>query len=445
MAADPAREAAFALLSAVLQRRRTLEDALNALPPMDARDRAAGHRLAAAVLRRTGTLDAVLEPLMRKAPPDPVRLVLRIGAAAFLLLDMPPHAAVGTSVDLARIVGLTPFAGLVNAVLRKVVAGGKTVLDTLDSPRLDTPAWLWASWGPDARAIAEAHQHEAPLDLTLAPGTAQPPSLGLSRGSGQHGAKTDSRDKPGDNGLGEGDGLGEGPVPLLLPTGSVRYPAGTRVADIAGFAEGKLWVQDAAAALPAHLLAVRPGESVADLCAAPGGKTAQLAAAGARVTAVERDPARLARLADNLSRWGLTAELIQADATTWTPPALFDAVLLDAPCLATGTIRRHPDVPHLKRPRDLPTVTAAQDALLAAAARMLKPGGRAIYAVCSLQPEEGAPRLSASGLRVMPFRPDELPGLPEAIGPAGHLRTHPGMWPAWGGLDGFFAARLVKD
>jgi 16S rRNA (cytosine967-C5)-methyltransferase len=206
-----------------------------------------------------------------------------------------------------------------------------------------------------------------------------------------------------------------------------------------------MWVQDAAAALPARLLAVRPGESVADLCAAPGGKTAQLAAAGARVTAVERDPARLARLADNLARWGLSAELVQADAASWIPAALFDAVLLDAPCLATGTIRRHPDVPHLKRPRDLTARTAAQDARLAAAARMLKPGGRLIYAVCSLQPEEGAPRLAAAGLRPLPFRPDDLPGLPEAIGPEGHLRTHPGMWPALGGLDGFFAARLVRD
>jgi 16S rRNA (cytosine967-C5)-methyltransferase len=407
--ADPTREAAYALLTAVFERRRTLEDALNALPAMDARDRSAGHRLAAAVLRRAGTLDAVLEPLMRKAPPDPVRDVLRIGAAGLLLLDMPPHAAVGTAVALARTVGLAPFSGLVNAVLRKVATGGVAVLETLDSPRLDTPAWLWASWGADARAIAEAHQHEAPLDLTLAPGIEVP----------------------------------EGAMPL--PTGSVRYPAGTHVGAIPGFAEGRLWVQDAAAALPAMLLAPRPGERIADLCAAPGGKTAQLAAAGAQVTAVERDPARLARLAENLTRWRLNVELVLADVLAWTPPALFDAVLLDAPCSATGTIRRHPDVPHLKRPRDIKLLSEAQDKLIAAAARLLRPGGRLIYAVCSLQPEEGAPRLAAANLRVTPILPEELPGLPEAITADGLLRTHPGMWADRGGMDGFFAARLLRE
>jgi 16S rRNA (cytosine967-C5)-methyltransferase len=409
MTQDPTREAAFALLTAVLDKRRTLEDALNALPAMEPRDRAAGHRLAASVLRRAGTLDAVLEPFLRKAPPDPVRTVLRIGAASLLLLEVPPHAAVGTAVALARTAGLTPFAGLVNAVLRKVASAGVEALEGLDSPRLDTSAWLWSSWGNNARAIAEAHQHEAPLDLTLAPGAPVP----------------------------------EGGV--LLPTGSVRFPAGTAVPEIPGFAEGWFWVQDAAAALPAMLLAARPGERVLDLCAAPGGKTAQLAAAGAIVTAVERDPARLARLKENLARWHLTAEVIQADALTWSPPALFDAVLLDAPCSATGTIRRHPDVPHLKRPRDVKLVAEGQDALLAAAIRMVKPGGRLIYAVCSLQPEEGAARLaSVPGMRVAPFRPEELPGLAEAITPEGWLRTHPGMWADRGGMDGFFSGRLVR-
>jgi 16S rRNA (cytosine967-C5)-methyltransferase len=413
VAGDPTRETAYALLSAVLERRRTLEDALNALPPMEPRDRAAGHRLAAAVLRRSGTLDAVLEPLMRKAPPDPVRQVLRIGAAGLLLLEMPPHAAVGTAVALARTVGLAPFAGLVNAVLRKVATDGPAVLETLDSPRLDTPSWLWASWGSDARAIAEAHQHEAPLDLTIGPARVPVATL------------------PPD-------------ACIRLPTGTVRYPAGTHVAAVPGFAEGRLWVQDAAAALPAVLLAAKPGERIADLCAAPGGKTAQLAAAGAVVTAVERDPARLARLAENLARWRLPAELVQADVLTWSPSELFDAVLLDAPCSATGTIRRHPDVPHLKRPRDLAVLCENQDKLLAAAARLLRPGGRLIYAVCSLQPEEGAPRLAACGLRHDPFRTAQCPGLPEAITADGYLHTHPGMWREWGGMDGFFAARMIK-
>ena len=406
---DPTREGGFALLTTVFEHRRTLEDGLTALPSMDARDRSAAHRLAAAVLRRTGTLDAMLEPFLRKAPPDKVRNILRIGAAGLLLLDLPPHAAVGTAVSLARTLGLTPFAGLINAVLRKIAAEGARGMDVLDSPRLDTPAWLWTSWGEHARPIAEAHQREAPLDLTLGVGTVAP----------------------------------EGAV--ALPTGSVRYPAGTHVMDIPGFAEGRLWVQDAAAALPPLLLAPRPGERIADLCAAPGGKTAQLIAAGAKVTALERDTGRLARLAENLTRWGMEAVLVQADATNWTPSHLFDAVLLDAPCSSTGTIRRHPDVPHLKRPRDIVLLSEAQDELLRAAARMLRPGGRLVYAVCSLQPEEGAARLASAGLRPAPFRREELPGLPDAIGDDGFLRTRPDMWGDLGGMDGFFAGRATKD
>ena len=407
---DPTREAAFDLLTAVLERGRPLEEALGALPKLDPRDRSAAHRLAAAVLRRAGTLDAILEPFLRKEPPVPVRNVLRLGAAGLLLLDTPIHAAVGTAVALAKTRGLSPFAGLTNAVLRKVAAAGPEALDALDGPRLDTPPWLWASWGAQARAIATAHRQEAPLDLTLKPGTAPP-----------EGAE-------------------------LLPTGSVRFPPGTRVADISGFDRGALWVQDAAAALPARLMNIQPGERIADLCAAPGGKTGQLAAAGGIVTALERDPNRMARLAENLAHWGLHAALIQADANVWTPPEeKFDAILLDAPCSATGTIRRHPDVPHLKRQSDIKTLIQAQDRLLAAAAAMLRPGGRLIYAVCSMQPEEGEPRVaSVPGLRPDPFTAEELAMLPEARTENGHLRTHPALWSERGGMDGFFAARLIR-
>ena len=409
---DPTRGAAFDLLSAVLDRRRPLEEALDALPRVDARDRAAAHRLAASVLRRMGTLDGVLEPYLRKEPPEPVRHVLRIGAAGLLLLGTPEHAAVATAVALARTRGLVPFTGLVNAVLRRVATEGAATLSELDAPRLDTPAWLWASWGENARAIAVAHQQEAPLDLSVKPGVI------VSGGE-------------------------------VLPTGSVRFPAGTHVTDIAGYDSGEWWVQDAAAALPAKLLAVRPGERVADLCAAPGGKTAQLCAAGASVVAVERDAGRLARLNENLRRCGLRTELVQGDVATWAPPALFDAVLLDAPCSATGTIRRHPDVLRLKRARDVRALAETQDRLLAAAIAMLKPGGRLIYAVCSLQPEEGAPRIAAAlargGVRLVPFVAGEPPGLVEAITAEGFLRTHPGMWAGRGGMDGFFAARLVAE
>ena len=414
---DATRGLAFDLLCAVLDRHRPLDEALDAAPVLsrggaEPRDRAAAHRLAAAVLRRLGSLDAVIEPFLTRAPPDTVRHILRMGAAGLLLLETPAHAAVGTAVDLARARKLAPFAGLVNAVLRRVAEAGPAALDQLDGPRLDTPAWLWSSWGPDARAIAEAHTREAPLDLTLRP-TFEPP--------------------PG----------GE-----LLPTGSFRFPPGTRVTELAGFEQGHFWVQDAAAALPAQLLAPCPGERIADLCAAPGGKTAQLAAAGAQVYAVERDPERLRRLHDNLARLQLEVTVVQADAATWIPPEPLDAVLLDAPCSATGTIRRHPDALRLKRPRDLIELTAGQDRLFAAAASMLRPGGRLIYAVCSLQPEEGAARLAAAaslGLRPDPFSPEELAALPEALTPEGHLRTHPGLWPTRGGVDGFFAARLIKQ
>jgi 16S rRNA (cytosine967-C5)-methyltransferase len=427
---SPARRAAAALLDAVILRHRSLEEALDALPTdgkphrvrgkgearpgaaVSPRDKAAAHRIAAAVLRRAGSIDSVLEPFLRKEPPDTVRNALRIGAAELLLLGTPAHAAVGSAVDLVP----APFAGLVNAVLRKVAEAGPAALEGLDAERLDTPGWLWTAWhaayGPAVRGIAAAHRVEAPLDLSLKPGAAAP----------------------------EG---GE-----ALPTGTVRYPAGTRVMELAGFAEGAFWVQDAAAALPARLLAVRPGERVVDLCAAPGGKTAQLAAAGAGVTAVERDPKRAARLRENLARLQLPAEVVVTDAVQWDAGgALFDAVLLDAPCSATGTIRRHPDVPFLKRAKDVPAMAELQRSLLAAAAKRLAPGGRLVFATCSLQAEEGEAHLAAAaavGLAVDPVRAEEVPGLAAAITQAGTLRTRPDFWSDKGGMDGFFVARFRR-
>jgi len=410
-AAPPTRRAAARLLEAVLGRHRPLEEALEGLPGQIApRYRAAAHRIAAAVLRRTASLDAVLEPYLRREPPAEVRNALRMGAAELLLLGTPAHAAVSGAVAVAP----KPFAGLVNAVLRRVAEGGAAALAELDGPRLDTPPWLWSAWhaayGPEAaRGIAEAHAVEAPLDLTLAPGATAP-----------------------DGGA-------------TLATGSVRYPSGTRVTELPGFAEGGFWVQDAAAALPARLLAPRAGERIADLCAAPGGKTAQLAAAGALVTAVERDPKRAARLRENLARLKLAATVVEADASAWEPGERFDAVLLDAPCSSTGTIRRHPDIPHRKRPRDIPPMAEAQAGLLAAAARLVKPGGRLVYAVCSLQPEEGEAQLEAAaalGLVPDPVRAEEVPGLEAAITPAGALRTRPDLWGERGGMDGFFVARF---
>jgi 16S rRNA (cytosine967-C5)-methyltransferase len=397
----------------VLDRHRPLEDALDSLPPMDARDRAAAHRLAAAALRRRGTIDAVLEPYLARTPPSEGMHILRLGAAALLFLETPAHAAVGTAVALARARKLPKLAGLVNAGLRRVSETGAMALQDLDGPRLDTPPWLWTSWGVDARDIATAHQSEAALDLSLMGAHATPPEGGL-----------------------------------LLPTGTVRMPGGTRVTELPGFESGAFMVQDAAAALPARLLGAEAGQHVADLCAAPGGKTAQLAATGASVTAVELNPARMQRLTANLKRLGLSAELVRADARDWRPRAALDGVLLDAPCSATGTIRRHPDVPYLKRQSDILPLTQTQDQLLAAATAMLKPGGRLVYAVCSLQPEEGPARATAALAR-LPLQPDpigqsELPELSAAIGREGFARTHPGLWPEYGGLDGFFIARFRR-
>ena len=401
--ASPTRTAALALLTAVLQSRRPLEEALDGLPPMEPRDRAAGHRIAATVLRRMGSLDAVLEPWLKREPPPEVRHALRIGAAELLLLGTPPHAAVSDCVALVP----RPFAGLVNAVLRRVSEAGVAALEGLDAPRLDTPSWLWTAWhathGTAVRAIALAHAQEAALDLSLKPGATL-----------------------------------EGAI--KLPNGTARMPAGTRITEIQGFAEGRFWAQDAAAALPVRLLAPQPGERVLDLCAAPGGKTAQLAAAGAQVVAVERERKRAERLHENLTRLGLPADIVIADALRWDPGTQFDAVLLDAPCTATGTIRRHPDVVHLKKLQDVERQAEQQRALLAAARRWVRPGGRLVFATCSLQGEEGESHFP-DGLD--PIRPEEVPGLEGAITPQGALRTRPDMWAEQGGMDGFFIARQM--
>ena len=404
---DPTRLAALELLKAVLTRNTSLDSALDSLPKIETRDKAAAHRLAATVLRHTGTLNAVLEGFLQREPPQAVRHILWLGAAASLFLDSPPHAAVGTAVDLAKANKLEAFAGLINAVLRKVATGGKPLLDGLDMPRLDTPAWAWTSWGANARAIATAHQTEAPLDVTVKPGIMM---------------ETER-----------------------LPTGSFRFPAGTSVTELAGYTEGDFWVQDVAATLPALVLNVQPGERVLDLCAAPGGKTAQLAAAGAKVTAVERDPGRMGTLKGNLARLQLNVETVQADATVWRPVETFPAILLDAPCSATGTIRRHPDLLHIRKARDIIALNRLQDQLLDAAYEMLSPGGRLVYAVCSLQPEEGEARVNAACKR-LGLRPDRLglTRLPEAVTVEKNIRTHPGLWTEKGGMDGFFIARLTK-
>jgi 16S rRNA (cytosine967-C5)-methyltransferase len=381
------------------------------------------------VLRRLGTLRHLLGQLLDRGPPPQaprVETALLIGAAQILFLDVPDHAAVDLSVRLARADrAAMHFAGLVNAVLRRVARDGAGRLAELDTPSLDTPPWLWARWrqtyGEDtARAIAVANGHEPALDLTVK----ADPAAWADQLSGR-----------------------------VLPTGSVRTVAHGAITALAGFAEGAWWVQDAGAALPVRLLGDVAGLRVADLCAAPGGKTAQLAAAGAHVTAVDRAQSRLDRLRGNLERLSLRAELVCADAAEWTSEQTFDAVLLDAPCSSTGTIRRHPDVPWLKRAADITALAALQRRLIARAAALTRRGGTLIYCTCSLEPEEGVGIVEEllgrdQSLHRVPITAAEMFGQADFISKDGDLRTLPchlgDADSRFAGIDGFYAARLEK-
>jgi len=425
--ASAARQVALDLVTAVLRRKRPLDDAIDDNPGMRLllpRDRAFARLLVATMLRRLGQIDALIAhclatPLAARAAA--VHDVLRLGTAQLLFLRTPAHAAVATSVDLAESRGFVSHKGLVNAVLRRLAAEGPVLLEQQDAPRLNTPDWLWQSWsrayGEDvARAIALAHLKEAPLDITLrSPGSEWRDRLEAAE----------------------------------LPTGTLRRAAGGSITALPGYAEGAWWVQDAAAALPVRLFGCVAGSELIDLCAAPGGKTAQLASAGAHVTAVDRSARRLDRLAANLDRLGLQAVAVAADALTWRPPRPADAVLLDAPCTATGAIRRHPDVPHLKAPDDVARLSVVQENLLHAAVEMLRPGGILVYCTCSLEPEEGPDRIEAllrAGAPVAryPIAADEIGALPEWVTAQGDLRTLPCHLAQHNGLDGFYGARLRR-
>ncbi len=416
-----ARALALDWLGATLRQARPLDDAMAKAPQgIAARDRAFAQLLARTTLRRLGQIDALLACCIERPLPKGAwlaQLILRLGAVQLLFLDTPPHAAVDTAVRLTK-QRAGRYQKLINGVLRRLAREGAAWRDEQDAPRLNTPDWLWNSWttafGEDkARAIAACHLNEPPLDIT---------------------AKIPCADAL---------------EATVLPTGTLRRAAGGRVADLPGFAAGNWWVQDAAAALPARLLGAVPGSHVIDLCAAPGGKTAQLAAAGATVTAVDRAASRLARLSENLVRLALPAQVIMADAATWQPAKPADFVLLDAPCSATGTIRRHPDIPYLKRPPDVPAAATAQARLLANALAMLAPGGTLVYAVCSLQQEEGPAHIEAllaDGATVerVPIQAADVGGLAELIDSRGDLRSLPCHLPEFGGLDGFYAARLRR-
>lgn len=416
------RRAATELLVAV-EGGRALDDALAHTPAFEAlagRDRAFARALATETLRWHGALDAVLGRFMQKPLPDNAahaRALLRLGAAQVLVLRTPAHAAVGETVETANTMReARGFAKLMNAVLRRVSREGDGVLAELPEGA-HLPAWLVTRWraaygAEKAAAMAMATLAPAPLDLSV---------------------------------KGDAEGWAEKLGGRVTPTGSVRLQEYERVETLAGFEDGAWWVQDAAAALPAKLLGDVAGKRVLDLCAAPGGKTLQLAAAGARVTAVDKSPARLARVRENLERTKLSAEVIAADALEFRAPA-FDAILLDAPCSSTGTLRRHPDVAWLRRPTDIRALSELQAKLIDAAAGLLKPGGTLVYAVCSLEPEEGEGAVAgalARGWRRAPL--PELAGVGPFVTDDGDLRTLPAQWAKAGGLDGFFAARLTRS
>ncbi len=411
-----ARRAALRLLAAALVRRGGLETALAepAFRRLADQDRGFARALVMATLRRLGPIDRLLASRLQHEPPAAVRDLLRLGLAQIFWLATPDFAAVDTSVRLAP----TRFRGLVNAVLRGALRAGAPA----DDPEVLAPAWLFARWrahyGPEAaRAIAGEIAREPATDLTLK--------------------------APGDL----GGQLAAALAAETLAGGGLRTERGGDVAQWPGFADGRWWVQDAAAAIPARLLAVKAGETVLDLCAAPGGKTLQLAAGGGAVVALDRSDERLLRLKESLARTGLGAEIVAADALFWPDPRRFPAILLDAPCTATGTFRRHPDVLANVRPGDIASLAALQARLLMAAADRLEPAGRLVYSVCSLEPEEGEAQVRAflakqPDFALDPIAPNEAGAPAASLTPEGWLRILPHHLP--GGLDGFFIARVRR-
>jgi 16S rRNA (cytosine967-C5)-methyltransferase len=405
-----ARQAALRLLDAVLRRGLPLEAALDdAARGLDrADDRGLAHALAAETLRRLPDLDALIDSATAKPlPPDAkARFALRLALVQALALGTPPHAAIATVLPLVDGGPRRLVHGVFGALMRRRVA----LPETPSLPGGVAQRWLDA-WGRDmVDAAAAAIAAPPPLDLSFA--DPDPDFL---------------------------DGV-------ALAPGHRRLPAGARVVDLPGFADGRWWVQDLAASLPARLLGgAGAGRRALDLCAAPGGKTLQLAAAGWAVTAVDASPARLARLHENLARTGLAAEVVAADLREWAPPAPVDAILLDAPCSATGIFRRHPDVLHRARPRLIAEMAALQRLLLARAATWLTPGGALVFSTCSLEPAEGEAHLGAlpPGFALAPVAAGELPA-GVAPDPRGHVRTLPTMLADAGRLDGFFIARFVR-
>lgn len=421
------RAAAFALVRDALSKERRSEGEWTDHPEfqkLEGQPRATCLNLSLTVLRHLGSIDTLLAARMTKQPKGSHRAVLhllRLGTAELLWLNTPAYAAVNAYVELARKQGFEGMTGFVNAILKRIGESGADALARIDLAKLDTPVWLWQRWQQaygeeQVRKIAAMHAREPALDISVAQDAAHWATL-----------------------------LPAEP----LPTGSLRRARAGRVRELPGFEAGAWWVQDAAAALPVRLFAALPGATALDMCAAPGGKTAQLCAAGATVTALDHAPARLTRLQRNLERLRMQAHTVETDALDFAPATGFDRVLLDAPCSATGTIRRHPEIAWMRTAQDINRLSAIQSALLEHAARLTLPGGQLVYATCSLEPEEGERQIERflhdhPEFRTMPVDAAAL-GIPAHwVDPQGRLRILPCYWEERGGLDGFFACRMDK-
>jgi len=419
----PARRAALSVLSEVLRKRRPLDAALEATGGLEPRDAGFARAIAIESIRRFGQLDALIRQFVPKAPArnraGPVPEILLMGACELVFLDVAPHATVDGANRLAAADECAVhFKPLINAVLRRVAREGKDAIAGQDAEKLNTPDWLWQRWsetyGEDiTRAAAAAHMRVPPLDV-VAKGAIDIPGA-------EH---------------------------LFGPVWRLRKHA--RVDALPGYADGAFWVQDAAATLPALLLGEVRGQTVIELCAAPGGKTAQLAAAAAHVIAVERDAGRMEQLVENLKRLRLVADCVVDDARDWRPREPAPFVLLDAPCTATGTIRRHPELGWIKNAADVTQVSQTAGEILEAAAEMTKTGGTLVFAVCSLEREEGPEQVGTFLARHLEFSraavlPAELFGHGEWIDAAGDLRTLPCHLAERGGMDGFYVARLRRS
>jgi 16S rRNA (cytosine967-C5)-methyltransferase len=423
------RQVAFSLLNEVFFKRKNLDEALaqsHAFEILEPRDRAFVRLLVATVLKRARQIDEVLNPFLHEPElkPAAMRTIFRLGFAQFAFLETQPHAVVNTTVMLAEAEGLGYQKSFVNAIMRRLTREGFPKLDAQDAGVVNTPEWLWKQWEKEygiekARIIVAANFDEAPLDITV-------------------------KSNP--------EKWAELLEATVLPTGSLRKTGGGYIPDMQGFAEGEWWIQNAIAAVPAKLFGDLTGKTVIDLCAAPGGKTAQLMAQGAdRVIAVDRSKDRVVRLKENMERlhYQGKVETVVADAAVWLPAEHADAILIDAPCTATGTIRHQPDILHLKSMADQEKLVALQRRLLVNSLNMVRAGGVIIYCTCSLQKAEGEAQVTwflSQGFPVerSPIKAEELDGIAETLTKHGEIRALPSHWKANGGIDGFYVARFVR-